>query len=114
MNTKKVTAFGIAVTIIGSSVEGGEPEWCRPVCEWIVEQPHVPHGSHEPTPTAEPFEFVTSGSSSADVPFVPYDSSAADIALRRHHDRRRAAQTMISNTAIRPSLLLDVPPTSDL
>ena len=88
MKTKRVTALGIAVTIVGASVEAGEQEWCKPACDWVAEQPHVPHDSHEPMPTRPVLEFLTSGSSSANVPFVPYDDSANNVVIRAHHDRR--------------------------
>ena len=84
----RFTAFGIAVTIVGASVEAGEQEWCKPACDWIAEQPHVPHDSHDPMPTRPALEFLTSGSSSANVPFVPYDDSANNVVIRAYHDKR--------------------------
>ena len=96
MKSKRITAFGICVTIVGASLEAGEQEWCKPACDWIAEQPHVPHDSHDPMPTRPALEFLTSGSSSASVPFIPYDGSAADTVIRLHH-QRRVAQTMIAS-----------------
>ena len=95
MKTNRVTTFGIAVTIVGASLEAGEREWCKPACDWIAEQPHVPHDSHNPMPVRPVLEFVTSGSSSAHVPFIPYDDSANQAVIRAHH-ARRVAQTMIA------------------
>ena len=96
MTTKRVTAFGIAVTIVGASVEGGEQEWCKPNCDWIVEQPHVPHEPHAPSPTRPALEVLTSASSSPSVPFIPYDDSASNIVIRAHH-QRRVTQSMIAS-----------------
>ena len=96
MKTTRFTAFGIAVTIVGASVEAGDHEWCKRACDWIAEQPHVPHGSHEPLPTRPVVEFLASGSSSANVPFVPYDDSANNVAIRAHH-QRRFGQSLIAS-----------------
>ena len=90
MNPKRFTAFGVAVTIVGASLEAGDQEWCKPACDWIAEQPHVPHEPHEQMPTRPALEFTTSASSSANVPFIPYDDSANQIVLRNHHERRAA------------------------
>src|SRR6266516_3185691 len=96
MKPKSVTAFGIAVRIVGASVAAGGQEWCKPACDWVAEQPHVPHDAHNPMPTRPSLEFLTSGSSSASVPFIPYDGSAADTVIRLHH-QRHVAQTMIAS-----------------
>lgn len=96
IKSQRITAFGICVTIVGASLEAREQEWCKPACGWIADQPHVPHDSHDPMPTRPALEFLTSGSSSASVPFIPYDGSAADTVIRLHH-QRRVAQTMIAS-----------------
>jgi hypothetical protein len=94
MKPKSVTAFGIAVTIVGAGLEA-EQEWCKPACDWIVEQPHVPHEPHTPTPTRVAIEFLTSAPSTA-TPFIPYDDSANNIVIGAHH-QRRIAQSMIAS-----------------
>lgn len=68
-----------------------------PLCPESQQEPakheHVPHQDHRPAPTRAIIELVTSASSSAHVPFIPYDSSAADVVIRANHDRR-VSQTM--------------------
>src|SRR5258705_331841 len=88
MKSKNVTALGVTIAIATGGVVVGEQEWCEPVCDAIIEQPHVPHEPHLPQPTRAAIEFVTSGSSSADVPFIPFDDTANMIAIRAHHERR--------------------------
>jgi hypothetical protein len=102
MNTKRVTALGIAVTFVGAGLEAGEQAWCKPACDWRAEQPHVPHEPDAPVSTRPVLEFLASGSSSAKVPFVSFDDSANNIVIRLHHDRR-AAPSFIAST---PSSLL--------
>jgi hypothetical protein len=67
MKTKSVAALGVAVTIIGASLEAGEQEWCKPACDWIADQPHVPHDSHTPTSVRSVFGWIASNDLSVSV-----------------------------------------------
>jgi hypothetical protein len=98
----KGIALVVAVAIVGATLESGEQSPCEHACNWVADQPHVPHEPRVPIPTRAAIEFVASGSSAPNVPLIPYDGSSADAVIRQHYDRQ-AVQTFVASS---PLLLL--------
>ena len=85
MKAKQLTALGVAATIIGVGIQVKEPEWCKAICEHMIDPPHTPHTPHEPISTPVSGVVANGSSSMTDVPFVPFDDSANMRIIRESH-----------------------------
>ena len=95
-----VIASGLLPALAAGQLTVGEQKFCRPNCDAVLEQPHVPDEARDGTPVRETFAAPSSGPSTDDVPFVPsYDASNDLIRLNWEAQRRATYRQFAANSS---------------